>query len=349
MKNHVLRTAVILAVIILLTGGLAVNAQKRGSTTSDIKPFVWLQTGLLTEDDNDTSPSFIFRSARFGFFGEATTDIEYHLMIEALQGSTFDPKLYQAWIGYKIGKEFGIRVGQFKYPFGIEAYPGIVYWKFINPSYVTEAIVKEMGRKGVDEESGVYRDIGIEAAGRHEFDRDYSANYNFMLMNGNGINTTDDNDHKDVVVHGNLNTPSGLKLGVSYFQGKSVSATDDRGLSESAFGFDFVWVNKINDRDFRLQGELITAIYEAPGRDPEPWGYYLYGSYFFTREIELGLRYDFYNPDALAPEVDNWKRATLMFGYSFARDQMIRINYEIIDDENDDMDYIFQVLCQIAL
>lgn len=349
MKNNIPKTALILAVMILLTCVMTVQAQKRATSASEIKPFVWLQTGLLNEDDNDTSPSFICRSARVGLYGKATRDIDYQLMFEAIHGADLDPKLYDAWIEYKFSRNFGLRVGQFKYPFGIEAYPGIVYWKFIDPSYVTEAIVREMGRKGAGEESGVYRDIGIEAAGRYQFEHDYSATYNIMLMNGNGINTTDNNDHKDIVLHGNLDTPSGLKLGVSYFQGKAVSETITEGLSESAFGFDFSWKNEINDRPFMLQGELMTAIYEQRGRDPEPWGYYLYGTYFFTEEIEIGLRYDYYDPDELEPGVDNNKRATLLFGYSFAKDQLIRVNYEIIDNEYEDMDYVFQVLCQIAL
>jgi len=349
MKSHLLRTMLILTVVFLITGNMLVHAQKRGRSEQTVKPFIWLQTGLLNEDGDNNHPSFIFKRARFGLAGKAAEKVDYHFMVEAIHGAEFDPKLYQAWIGYRLDRDFSLRVGQFKYPFGIEAYPGFPFWKFIDASYVTNGIVKELGRNNPGEASGIYRDIGIEIAGRHRFDRDYSAGYKFMIMNGNGINTTDDNDNKDFVFHGNLQTPGNVGLGISFYSGAYDEPGETSSSSENAFGFDFVWNSEINNRDLRIQAELMAAVYDTQGGDPEPWGYYVFGTYYFTRKIELGMRYDFYEPDELEPAVENYKRVTLLFGYNIAKDQIIRINLDMIDDESDDIDYVFQLLCQIAI
>jgi hypothetical protein len=318
-----------------------------------VKAFYWLQAGFLNDETEKSNPTFQFRRARFGLKGMVQEKIGYHLMVEGIHDG-IDPKVYQAWITCKLHPLANIRVGQFKYPFGIEAYPGFVWWKFYNPSFVSGGIVKEMGRKGADDPSGLFRDIGVEVAGTYIINDHYTATYKFIMMNGNGINKTDNNDFKDVILHGILKAPYGIELGASCYMGRyednvDIIDYDSVNYCEWAIGLDLTWKYKLLENDLRFQGELITADYETNGDDIKPWGYYIYGTYFVLPQVEAGIRYDFYEPDKNAAVTVEKKRVTLLAGYHFAEDQQININYEIIDDDASDRDNLLTVLFQITL
>lgn len=348
MKCKSLILTLVLVAVFLTAGLTHVRAQKDCTKfKATYKPFYWLQAGFANEETEVENSTFQFRRARFGLKGMVCEKIGYHLMIEGIHGG-FAPKVYQAWIDYEFSPLANIRVGQFKYPFGIEAYPGFIWWKFITPSYVTTGIVKELGRINLGDESGLLRDIGVQLSGIHEFNNDLSALYKVMLMNGNGINKTDNNDRKDIVVRGILQTP-GAKFGLSYYNGSFRPTFGPENYGEWALGGDFTWVHDVNDNVFRFQAELITASYETILDDIKPWGYYFYGTWTAIPGPEIGLRFDFYEEDRNDEDLSERKRITLGAGYYFSKGNKVVINYELIDDDVYDTDNLLNAIFQIAL
>ena len=105
-------------------------------------PFFWGQASVLNDESDGKILSFQLKRSRLGAKRMVHEKIGYHFMVEGLISSQ-ETRLLQAWINYKLQPLANIRIGQFKYPFDIEAYPGVINWKFINNSFVTVGFVKE--------------------------------------------------------------------------------------------------------------------------------------------------------------------------------------------------------------
>ena len=334
------------AAFCLLTAARANSAE--GEFRPVVKTFYWFQAGYYSDETNDDHGSFQFKRARFGFRGKATPKIGYHLMIEALDEGV-NPKVYQDWAQYEFDPLLKVRVGQFKYPFGVEAYPCFVWWKFLNISYASGMICKELVRKDASAESGYCRDIGVEASGSYRLDPAYTLRYNLMIFNGNGILQTDNNGYKDVVVAAGLKTAHGLDLGGAYYFGKfrAVGGTKDYG--ENGLSLHATWDNKLLQRDFRLQGNVMLAQYDTAGDEVKPWGFYGLGTWFVLPRVEAGLRYDYFDTDR-APETGKLRRrTTLQASYHFAAGHWVMANYEIVDDAFKNTENQFMLIFQVAL
>ncbi len=323
----------------------AQEAEKKFKPT--FTPFLWLQSSFVNDETAGKNATFQLTRARLGASGMVREKISYHLMMEGVLGGK-TTALLQAWMEYELHPLAALRIGQFKYPFGIEAYPSIIYWKFIDPSFVTNGITRELGRINPEQSSGSFRDIGVQLAGELESQNGFALGYKIMAMNGNGILQTDNNANNDMALRGHLKMPRGINLGASYFRGKFTSTTALAAFAESAFGVDVAWNHKALGRELRIQGEYILANYETSGDDIEPRGYYLYGAYFFLPKVELGIRYDAFQPNKNLSQTVNQKRTTLLAGYYFDKTQRITVNYEIRDDGLKGTDNILTALFQIA-
>ena len=344
MKKLILTTAVTFAAVLIFA-----NITSAESTTDDFKPtiktFYWLQAGYYDNDLENGEPTFEFKRARFGIKGKVLKHVGYHLMIEGIHDGV-DPRVYQAWIDYELHPLASVRVGQFKYPFGLEALPGFVWWKFIDPSLVTGGIVKELGRKNAADETGLFRDIGVQLSGNYKINENYTAKYQAMIMNGNGILKTDNNKAKDFAIRGQLFAPYGAQVGIAYFIGNFRNATDSLDYDESALGLEFMLENKLAGRPFRVQGEYITAVYETTSADLKPDGYYIYGTYcLYTSKLEAAIRYANYEPTSSL----TLKKTTAGLTWYIAKDQLIRLNVDSIDSDAADTEYKLNIIFQITL
>jgi hypothetical protein len=143
---------------------------------------VWGVPDFTMDDTEDITPSneFNLKHARVIVKSKGVNNWGYHAMAE-LFGADGKTSLMQAWVSYQVNKYLNLRFGQFKYPFGFEAYPALILWKFVNPSYVTGSIVKSLGRTG-----SIFRDIGVQASGAYPFSETVTGLYSVMIMNGSG-------------------------------------------------------------------------------------------------------------------------------------------------------------------
>ncbi|WP_457566633.1 porin [Caldithrix abyssi] len=332
---------------IMLIASMFINsfALAQGGSQNQTLPKigVWIMSNYEYDTTEDIEPnsSFGVKHARLLFKGQTTDKMGYHAMVELVGPADKKPLLMQAWVSYTVSSFLKFRMGQFKYPFGYEAYPGRIYWKFLNPSYVTAGIVKKLGMTG-----GYFRDIGVEAAGEYALADNFSAIYKFMVFNGTGVNARDVNSSKDYAAFIGARLPeTHLTLAGSFYRGKSLS--DGTESEESAYGI----LLKFSAKKITAQAEYITAFYDAVNSDfkKEPAGFYVSGTYRFTQNIEVGLRYDQYEDDQNTANSTK-TRYTFMGGYYFNKQNRIILNYEIRkDDLNHNIGDLFTVQLQTAL
>jgi hypothetical protein len=271
-----------------------------------------------------TSPlhdAFAIRSARLVATGQLKHGFNYHIMAEFFPSGSADVQVMQAWVGYQFNQFARFRFGQFKYPFGYEAYKNNTTWSFANSSKVTGAVVKPLGAEG-----GKFRDIGLEVAGEYEFSGSLTGVYKLMVMNGSGPGKAESNNGKDIVAFIGGRLPFNIFTGISIYSGKSGSASDQ---NETALGVLFQYQTK----RWHGQAEYIAAEYEASDVVTKPRGYYGFLTYRFLQPLEGGVRFDQYEYDSNAKNVLRYERWSLVAHYYFAKRTRISLNYEITDDD----------------
>ena len=332
MKKLLLVTATL-----LLFTHLSFAQEKGGLPMPEFGAWFW---GSFQWDDTEgkvPQTKFGINWARLIIKGEFVKDVSYHVMTDFWTYEGIRPILMQAWVQYNTGNYAQIRVGQFKYPFGIEAYPALIKWKFMNPSYVTIGISKKLGKEGA-----FFRDIGAQVAGTAGISKDFSFFYKAMLMNGNGSNVFENNNSKDLVGNVGFKLPYNVVLGGSYFTGISGDSVD---VNENGFAVNAA----IKNKKFTAQAEYMSASYELATNTEKPAGYYVYGTYMIFPKIEIGARYDSYDRNSNSSNV-SMNRTTISAGYYFNPINRIMLYYEIRkDDKNDNLGNLLSVLFQAAI
>ncbi len=332
-------------ITVLLLFGLAANvcAQEKGDTIKIPKFNFWIINNFETDKTEGVTSKFNLKCARLIVNGEGAKNWGYHGMIDMFDDGNARPVLMQVWIHYKHRKHLNFRFGQFKYPFGAEAYGPIPKWKFVNPSYVTSGIVKQLGIDG-----SIFRDIGLEAAVNYPLSDNISGIFKAMIMNGTGGNAKENNEPKDLVVYTGVKLPLNITLAGSFYLGKGTI----QELDESAFGVQFM----LKDKKYTAQAEYIAATYESSlggVDDIQPNGFYAYGTYKVIPKVEFGLRYDSYerNKNAENAEgnaISNTKsRTTISAAYYLNNLNRIMLNYEIREDDlNENLDNLLTITAQ---
>ena len=102
----------------------------------------------------------------------------------------------------------------------------------------------------------------------------------------------------------------------------------------------------VHERAFRVQAEYILANYDAAGSDIEPREFYLYGTLSALPNLDVGARYDQFEPDKNGSAKP--KRTTLTATYRIRDRQQIDLNYEIVDDDLKLAENLLTVQFQIA-
>ena len=163
------------------------------------------------------SSSFYLRRIRFTIAGDLYNGkagkLDYRVYFDLVRV----PKnpILDMWIRYQPCKEFGVQFGQYKNPVTFEASISPAKYDFIDFSYA----VCKLAKMGADDVAGynvTARDAGFQIFGGFIHRDGYSIlNYNIGVVNGNGINTKDDNKSKDV--YGKLTVKSSKDLAFAAF------------------------------------------------------------------------------------------------------------------------------------
>ncbi len=263
-----------------------------------------------------TSDTFDIRRARIAVSGRIVDDLKYKVQIDAADNSDI---LRDAKITYDRFDEVNATVGQFKIPFGQEELTSSTKIHTIERSNVTSAIAPS-------------RDRGAMLHGKL-FDGFLA--YSGGVFNGNGINSSNDND--DYLYGGRVVlTPvkteiAGKKTKIQIGGSIAYSEDSDAGLKNLGFS-DFVGDREIYGLDGKvtwgpltLRGEYLKADLEFdgiaptmtsmgdPARDSDADGYYLIGSYFFHPKWEAVAKWEELEGD----DIKDFDALTLGLNYYF--------------------------------
>lgn len=285
----------------------AVPAVEKSTSPADEFPKLKL-TGFTrfryTVDMTDKKPDgFSLAALRFGLTGYISQDFSYTLTLEGTNTDNENRKLvYDAYIDTTLIRNFRIRFGQFKYGFGLEQTTPEAELDFINKSDVVNNLIKPN------------RDIGVQAA-RDIPIGSVRSTVTVAVINGSGTNLDDENNRKSVVGRLALNPFKGVQLGASYYDG-TVGTADKKTRA----GLDL----KVEFSRLTVKAEYLNGKDKTVSKE----GYYLAAVYSVLPAAQLLVRYDFWNSNRNAENVDA-ARWTFGVNYFFGKRVLWRTNYEM--------------------
>lgn len=269
------------------------------------------------------------RRGYLGVRGAWMKDIDYFFLADfgtGVVGRT-TPLLLDASITLKHVPYLKIRFGQFKIPFGLEGLeahhtPPLI--NFTRASVQLLSISAPLGTSDRAATNSAFRDLGVQFFNQIGQEKEIQLVYALAMFNGNGINTIDNNNQKDLV--GRLEIASkGLRFGLSGLTGKETT----NELRKRRLGVDATY----NLRDLHLGGEVIWGQDNlVVGGLRTARGWYLRASYLLRQRFQPVLRYEQFDPNNKV-SVDRFEAVAVGFNWIFKGYTRLQVNYEFRNDQ----------------
>ena len=247
----------------------------------------------------------------------------------------FKPEaVIDAWVTYEYASWLNVTAGQSLLPLCLEQ---------MTSGSATDTIERAMISNSLP-----HRDIGVKV---HGSAMDGILGYGVAIVNGNGINTTDDNDKKDIIGRiqvqpflGSEGPMAGLLFAGAYQTGEQpwiVSTVDATGASiDTDMGDDkrtrylgtLVWKYD----GFKVQAEYAQAELEDSGVTSD--GYYVLCTYDFPIDnmiVEPVVKYEDFDPN---DDVTDDETTVITIGANLHFNGVkhltkLQVNYRLIDEE----------------
>ena len=285
------------------------------------------ENNAVTPAIKDETSTFQLRRARLDFKGGVTDKIDFRIQAE-VAGT---PKMLDAFIKLKLNKAFNIEAGQFKTPFTLENQYGPLTQEAIENSIVINKLAGFSDVLGGKRGGG--RDIGLMLYGTLFESADGSfpvLSYNLGVFNGNGINTKDDNNSKDIIARIDFHPfIKNLVLSASAIKG-----TYDNGAEKNARNNRYSFGGEYKDDALTVRSEYVRADIQEPGASTKYEGFYVVAGYWFnlgeSAKMSPVLRYDYYNATGVPQKL---KQTNYLFGLDFWPESHLRfqVNYTLMD------------------
>ena len=294
MKRNLLLFIGIIAIIF----PMSLNAQEGPKISGFVQG---LYQANFDEDFNLNDNTLRMRRVRMSVEGKLTKTLSYKIQGDFSRG----PMLVDAFVKYKPCSEFAIQVGQFKTPFTLESPINPVNLEIFDYG---ESVQKLVGYSDVCGLKSIGRDIGVMASGDlfKVEDKGFSlVNYSIGVFNGSGVNTTDNNNRKDVVGRLNIHPMlENLTLSGSYYYGQYKNDKDHGTRNRWSAGAQY------DDGDLVVRAEYLNGttgyhndIVDEDNNPIEQYqfstGYYAVAGYNFRageQKIMPVLRYERFEP-----------------------------------------------------
>ncbi|MCD8210334.1 MAG: OprO/OprP family phosphate-selective porin [Prevotella sp.] len=299
----------------------------------------------------DESNTFNLRIARVSVDGTILNDFAYKVQAQ-INGNTStlgnSPRLVDLFLEWKRFDFAKIKLGQFKRPFTLENPMNPIDQGFMNYSQVVSSLSGFNDRTGEHPSNG--RDIGIQLEG--DFLKTPSGrnliHYQVGVFNGQGINTKDVDNKKDVIGGIWVVPVSGLRLGIFGWTGSYARKGEDGVISLSKRRYAISGEYVINDWTFRSEYIHSTGLgfedtYEEKddasktdinlSNGSKADGYYLLAiAPIIKNKLHVKARYDMYRKDA------RWDKAKTLYelgaDYIFIRHLQISAEYAFVNDRS---------------
>ncbi len=271
--------------------------------------------------------TFDAKRARLGVTGEINTYAKIELVGEFAK----TPKLLDASLSLSPAKNWNLRVGQYKIPFSTDVLRSSTAMPLINLSQAASL--------------GPDRDIGLSVRYGTKITKGFGLDLYTGLFNGAGINSSDVNTEKNIVLRAEAKIGEMLTVSPNWYVGK----TNDTGTSKqnfSTYGSSVTWAWKAEVFEAEYLGSKAGEVRKE--------GWYFWGGHTietgatFMPEIQLVARYEQMDP-SLAKADDKTNRFS--FGTNLFIDKkytLIQLNYQFNGEQgtsvnNDEFLVNFQV------
>jgi hypothetical protein len=256
----------------------SVKTEKIASRLTD-RMSVFLNMRYQYSDAGEGLSSFDIRRARIDFRNEIIPSIDCRVVVEFAG----DPKILDAFVNWHSISAFNIVAGEFKVPFSLEN----AYATYALEMADNSMVIAELGKH--NDASAIYwRDIGVNFYGKFLPVKDYNVfEYSVALLNGNGINVSDDNKSKDFSGIFSIYPLKEITLSASHYNGSI--RQQDKNIQRVCTGGSA----RYDNNKLLVRGEYI---YGTTG-DMNSDGYYVVAGYFVHPKIQTLLKYDHFRKD----------------------------------------------------
>ena len=274
------------------------NLENKASVLDKIKLSGWTQM-IYSLDDHNVSTFQLHRARLFIggdiYNGKKGAKAEFRIQTE-FAGT---PKLVDLWVRYRPTKAFGVQLGQFKFPLMME----------FTDNYEVEVIdfalaILRLQRVGTGDITGIAssgRDIGLQFYGDIIPGNGYSIlSYNLALLNGNGINTRDNNKSKDVVARLILRPSKRLTMTGYYLRGEANFTTPEQMEQFGNVSTPKHTPTRRYGGGAHYAGERLSLRAEyirAQTGQLHSEGGYLLAQYAFMKNVSIATRLDYFDDD----------------------------------------------------
>lgn len=342
-------------VLLVLAGVLAFMPMKAGEGKEVFgKPkFSGYAIGQYqySSQEGAESNTFSLRMVRLSLDGRILGDFAYKLQGQ-INGNTStlgdSPRLVDAYIEWQKLPFLKIKAGQFKRPFTFENPMNPIDQGFMGYS---QNVMKLSGfNDRVGEHSSNGRDIGIQIQG--DFLKTASGrplmHYQVGVFNGQGINTKDVDNRKDVIGGLWVMPVSGLRIGAFGWTGSYARKGADgvKSLDKNRYAISGEYV--VNDWTFRSEyihstGFGFSTVYNRDGDtakddvnraagDKADGFYALAIAPVIKKKLHVKARYDVYRPQA------DWNTSKTYYeigvDYMFVKNLQVNLEYAFVNDRS---------------
>ena len=325
-----------------------------------------------TLKDNNNSNSFNIRMARVSVTGRIMNDFEYKVQGQ-INGNTAtlgsSPRIVDAFAEWQHYSALKIKVGQFKRPFTFENPMHPIDQCFMGYSQNVSKLAGFDDRSGEQSSNG--RDIGIQLQGDlfPASDGHTLLHYQIGVFNGQGINTKDVDNRKDIIGGLWVSPIKGLRIGAFGWAGSKardgkwidMDGTSHEGIN-SLGQYRYAFSAEYKNSGWQLRSEYIHSTgyafstpYKKDGNQSDAqvnWAlgnkadgvYALCIAPVIANKLSVKARYDLYRPSASWSDCRtqyeaglNWsinKYIELHTEYALVNDRsLVKHNYSMIDTE----------------
>jgi phosphate-selective porin OprO/OprP len=291
------------------------------------------------DGDPKTRNGFDIRNARLILKGTVLKNIGYNFQCDFAPPTV---RLMDATFSYTINKFAKFTAGQQKVPLSYESLRTDYDIHSMSRSQVVEALTGRSKDVLATANSTTAvnnngRDIGLLFSGGIPNNKTQGTwlDYSVGVFNGNGINTSDKDESKDVGGRLVAHPFKGMGVGASYYDGGATYGIDvSKPKDRDRLGFD------INYED----GKWVYAAAEyLQGTDStiDKAGYYLMAEGFFLpKKFSALLKYDFYDPNKSNNSDATKNDATIIYSFAlnwyFSQFTKVQVQYDFKHEDGSD-------------
>jgi hypothetical protein len=288
------------------------------------------QVRTTANNSIDIARAILTATGRLG----AENRFKYLLMYDFGPNSCLH-ELYGEWL---YNDAVNVRFGQYKIPFTIETPLSSARIETIYFSRSTASMAggsgdfNQYGITGLQGQAGsskVGRDAGLQLSGKLFKKNDfYRLEYYTGLFNGTGLNTKDNNNHKDFIATAYWQPIKGLRLGGSVYSGKLYYASNGQSAANHVRNVQAISAD-YTSKFFYGRSEYLTANNGGLKRN----GYYGLAIWKFVPDKwEVLGKYDFYDKNTAIGQNETTD-FTAGINYYFAYLTRIQLNYIYTNDK----------------